>query len=115
MVAAVALGRVLRGCVIVVVAVDIVDGVAGVIVIVGAGSGGWMVRDVVPDPSVGVSSGWSTSIGVIGVRVGPTPSPSGTGLIVYHLLASSTATYTQRRSSSIKWIGWYSLSLCEKM
>ncbi len=99
----------------VVVAADIGGGVTGVIVIIGTGSGGLMVRDVVPDPSAGVSSGWSTSIGVTGVRVGPTPSPRGTGLIVYHLLASSTATYTQRRSSWIKWIGQYSLSLCKKM
>ena len=98
-----------------VVVADIGVGVAGVMVIVGVGSGGLVVKDVVPDPSAGVSSGWSTSIGVIGLKVGPTPSPSGTGLIVYHLLDSSTATYTQRRSSSIKWIGRYSLSLCEKM
>jgi len=107
------------GCVTVVVAVvmavDIVGGVTGVIVMVGMGSGGLIARDVIPDPSVGVSSGWSTSIGVIGARVGPTPSPRGTGLIVYHLLALSTAMYTQRRSSWIKWIGQYSLSLCEKM
>ncbi len=95
------LGIVPVGCVMVVVAVDMVGGVTGVIVIVGTGSGGLVVRDVVPDPSAGVSSGWSTLMGVIGLKVGPTPSPSGTGLIVYHLLASSTATYTQRRSSSI--------------
>jgi len=38
-------------------AVDIVIGVAGVTVIVGVGSGGLVVRDVVPDPSAGVSSG----------------------------------------------------------
>ena len=31
-------------------------------------------------------------MGVAGDLVGPTPSPSGTGLMVYHLLASSTAT-----------------------
>jgi len=86
---AVPLGMVPVGCVVVVVAVDI--GVAGVMVIVDAGSSGLVVRDVVPDPSAGVSSGWSTSIGVTGLRVGPTPSPSGTGLIVYHLFASSTA------------------------
>ncbi len=76
------------GCVIVVVAADISG---GVIVIVGMGAGVMVVRDVVPDPSAGVSSGWSTSMGVIGLKVGPTPSPSGTGLIVYHLLASLTA------------------------
>ncbi len=56
------------------------------------GSSGWLTEG---------SSGWSTSIGVIGRSVGPTPKPSGTGLIVYHLLASSTAMYTQRRSSSM--------------
>ena len=86
---------------VVVVAVDMVG--VGVIVIVGGFIGGFSVSavPVLPDPSVGESSGWSTSIGVIGLRVGPTPSPSGTGLMVYHLLASSTATYTQRRSSSM--------------
>jgi len=41
----------------VVVAVDIVGGVVGVMVTVGTGSGGLLVRDVVPDPSAGVSSG----------------------------------------------------------
>ncbi len=74
-----------------------------VIFVVGS-VGGTIVREVVSvfcDPSVGGSSGWSTSIGTVGDLVGPTPSPSGTGLIVYHLLASSTAIYTQRRSSSM--------------
>ncbi len=82
-----------------VVAVDMV----GVGVITGGFTGGFTVSavPVLPDPSAGESSGWSTSIGMVGLRVGPTPSPSGTGLIVYHLLASSTATYTQRRSSSM--------------
>src|SRR6266702_1070920 len=98
------LGIVLVGCVMVDVAVDIVM-VGWVVVIVVAGSaGGIIMREVVPvfcDPSVGRSSGWSTSIGVMVVLVGPTPSPSGTGLMVYHLLDSSTATYTQRRSSLI--------------
>src|SRR6266702_4625162 len=115
---AVPLVRVPDGCVVVVVAVVVADigvGVAGVMVIVGVGSGGLVVKDVVPDPSAGVSSGWSTSIGVAGERVGPTPSPRGTGLIVYHSFFSLTAIYTQRRSSLIKWIGRYSLSLCEKM
>ena len=100
---------------IVVVAVDMVG--AGVIVIVGGFTGGFTVSavPVLPDPSAGESSDWSTAIGVIGLRVGPTPSPSGTGLMVYHVLASSTAMYTQRRSSLMKWIGRYSLSLCEKM
>ena len=88
-------------------------------VIVGWGSaGGTVKREVVSgfcDPSAGGSSGWSTSIRVMGVLVGPTPNPSGTGLIMYHLLALSTAMYTQRRSSSMKWIAQYSLSLCEKM
>ncbi len=37
--------------------VDIVIGVAGVTVTVGVGSGGLVVRTVVPDPSAGVSSG----------------------------------------------------------
>ncbi len=65
--------------------------------------------------SSGGSSGGSTSMGVIGLRVGPTPSLSGTGFMEYHLLASSTPMYTQRQSSSMKWMGRYSLSLCEKM
>jgi len=115
---AVPLGIVLVGCVMVVVVVDmVIMGWVTVMVVVGS-AGGIVVREVVSvfcDPSVGGSSGWSTSIGVMGDLVGPTPSPSGTGLIVYHLLASSTAMYTQRRSSSMKWIGRYSLSLCEKM
>ncbi len=93
------LGIVPVGCVMVVVVVDIVV-MGWVMVIVVAGSaGGAVVREVVPvfcDPSVGGSSGWSTSIGVMGDLVGPTPDPSGTGLIVYHLLALSTAMYTQR-------------------
>ncbi len=97
------LGIVPVGCVIVVVAVDMVVLGGWVTVMIGVGSlGGTVVREVVPvfcDPSVGGSSGWSTSIGVMGVLVGPTPNPSGTGLIVYHLLALSTAMYTQRRSS----------------
>ena len=82
-----------------VVAVDMV----GVGVITGGFTGGFTVSAVpVPsDPSAGESSGWSTAIGVIGLRVGPTPRPSGTGLMVYHLLALSTAMYTQRRSSSM--------------
>ncbi len=87
-----------------VVAVDIVV-MGWVMVMVVAGSvGGIVVREVVPvfcNPSAGGSSGWSMLIGVMGDLVGPTPSPSGTGLIVYHLLDSLTATYTQRRSSSM--------------
>jgi len=66
--------------------------------------GGTIAKEVIPvfcDPSVGGSSGWSMLIGVAGDLVGPTPSPSGTGLIVYHLLALLTAMYTQRRSSSM--------------
>ncbi len=110
---AIPLGMVPVGCVMVVVAADILGGDAGVIVMGGARVVGLVEMDVVPDPSAGVSLGWSTSMGLIGLRVGPTPSPSGTGLMVYHLLASSTAMYTQRRSSSMKWIGLYSLSLCE--
>ncbi len=100
---AVPLGIVPIGCVMVVVAVDMVG--ACVTVWTGAGSvGGFAVSEVFPvscDPSAGVSSGGSTSIGVIGQRVGPTPSPSGMGLMVYHLLALSTAMYTQRQSSSM--------------
>ncbi len=89
----------------VVVAVDMVvlGGWVMVMVVVGS-AGGIVAREVVPvfcDPSAGGSSGWSTLIGVAGVLVGPTPSPSGTGLMVYHLFASSTAMYTQRRSSSM--------------
>jgi len=107
------LGREPVGWVVVVVAVDMV--VCGMTIMFW---GGTVVRELIVgfcDPSAGGSSGWSTLIGVIGRSVGPTPNPSGTGLIVYHLLASSTAMYTQRRSSSMKWIGQYSLSLCEKM
>jgi len=54
---AVALGRVPVGCVIVVVAVDMVG--AGVIVIVGGFIGGFTVSavPVLPDPSAGESSG----------------------------------------------------------
>jgi len=88
----------------VVVAVDIVV-MGWVMVIVVAGlAGGAVVREVVPvfcNPSAGGSSGWSMPIGVMGDLVGPTPNPSGTGLIVYHLLALLTAMYTQRRSSSM--------------
>jgi len=99
------LGIVLVGCVMVVVAVDmvVIGGWVMVVVVVGSADG-IIVREVVPvfcDPSAGESSGWSTSIRVVGDLVGPTPNPSGTGLIVYHLLASSTAMYTQRWSSSI--------------
>ncbi len=79
----------------VVIAVDImVMGFWWVVVIVVGSAGGTVVREVVPvfcDPSLGGSSGGSTSIGAIGDLVGPNPSPSRTGLIVYHLLASSTA------------------------
>ncbi len=102
---AVPLGIVPVGCVIVVVAADIM--VMGGWVTVGASAGlagGIVAREVVPvfcDPSAGGSSDGSTSIAKTGRRVGPTPSPSGTGLIVYHLFASSTAMYTQRQSSSI--------------
>ncbi len=101
---AVPLGIVPVGCVIVVVAVDmiVVGGWVMVIVVVGV-AGSAVAREVVPvfcDPSAGGSSGWSTSIGVMGVLVGPTPNPSGTSLMVYHLFASSTAMYTQRQSSS---------------
>ncbi len=97
---AVLLGIVPVGCVIVVVVVDmtVMGGWVIVMVVVGL-AGGTIVREVVPvfcDPSAGGSSGWSTSIGVSGDLVGSTPSPSGTGLIVYHLFASSTAMYTQR-------------------
>ena len=88
---------------IVVVVVDIIV-TGGCVMEVGwVGSvDGIIEREVVPvfcDPSEG-SSAWSTLIGVIGLRVGPMPRPSGTGFIVYHLFASSTAMYTQRRSSS---------------
>ncbi len=101
---AVPLGIVLVGCVMVVVAVDmvVVGGWVMTVVVVGL-AGGTVVEEVVSvfcDPSAGGSSGWSMSIGVAGVLVGPTPSPNGTGLIVYHLLASLTAMYTQRQSSS---------------
>src|SRR6266702_2268596 len=105
---AVPLGIVPTGWVIVVVGsvgCTVVREVVSVAVIIVVGSvGGIIVREVVSvfcDPSAGGSSGWSTSIGVAGNLVGPTPSPSGTGLMVYHLLASSTAMYTQRRSSSM--------------
>ncbi len=97
---AVPLGILPVGCVIVVVTVDMVAMGGWVIVMVVVGSaGGTIARKMVPvfcDPSAGGSSGWSMSIGTAGVLVGPTPSPSGTGLIVYHLFASSTAMYTQR-------------------
>ena len=86
--------------VMVVVAVDMVVIGGWVMVIVGWGSaGGTVVREVVPvfcDPASGGSSGGSMLIGVMSDFVGPTPSLSGTGLIVYHLFASSTAMYTQR-------------------
>jgi len=94
------LGIVPVGCVIVVVAVDMVVIGGWTVVMIGVWSaGGTVAREVVSmfcDPSAGGSSGWSTSIGVMGALVGPTPNPSGTGLMVYHLLASSTAMYTQR-------------------
>ena len=100
---AVPLGIAPVGCVIVVVAADMMVLGGGLTVITGVESAdGTVVREVVStfcDPSAGGSSGWSTSIGVTGVLVGPTPNPSGTGLIVYHLFALSTAMYTQRRSS----------------
>ncbi len=94
------LGSVPVGCVMVVVAVDmVVAGVCVRVTVVVGSAGGTVVRVVVPwfcDPSAGGSSGGSMSIGVIGDLVGPTPSPSGTGLMVYHLFASSTVMYTQR-------------------
>src|SRR6266702_4130702 len=48
-----------------------------------------------------VSSGGSTSMACIGVRVGPSPKTLGTGLMVYHWFHSSQATKAQSRSSSI--------------
>ena len=62
------------------------------------------MREVVPvfyDPSEGSSSLLSILMAAIGCRVGPSPRPSGTGLIVYHLFASSTVMNTQRQSSSM--------------
>src|SRR6266702_2766491 len=94
----IALGSV-AGCVMVVVVVDMVVVGGWVIVMVGGGSaGGIIMREVIPvfcDPSEGSSgrsSGSSTSIGVMGDHIGPSPNPSGTGFMVYHLLALSTAT-----------------------
>ena len=67
------------------VIVDVVD--AGVLIVVG-------VRGLVV-----VSSGGSTLIAWVGVRVGLSPKDFGTGLIVYHLFRLSQATNAQSRSS----------------
>ncbi len=76
------------GCVVIGI-VELIMGVRGLVVLVSS------------DGFSGGSSGGSTSIACIGVSVGPSPRFFGTGLIVYHLFASSQATKAQSRSSGI--------------